>query len=671
MSSWSLTGLSSYYDGMIEGMSLCLHDMQDLLNVKYGVLAVVLAITKQLSCWHFAILLTSISWILMGGYYTIYLMYHTLPRDLVVIKRFLCILMKTFGCKRRNHTVVDLFLKTAKRLPNKTMMTYCSENGDTSMTFQECLDKSCQIAHYFQDKGFKKGDIICVMMENRLDYCCYWVGLNMIGVVPALINNNLRQQSLMHTVTVINSKAIIFSSDTQSAIAEISQDLSSETPLFCADSTQMPGATSLPEELSSQSTRVIEERYTGYNEPMVYIYTSGTTGLPKAATVRHSRFLFAMYALFEGLVLNEQEVLYSPLPMYHTAAGLMVTGCALAEGLSTVTRKKFSASQFWKDCTTHNVTAAQYIGEIARYLFATPVSEYEKKHKIRMMFGNGMRQQIWQKFQDRFNISKICEYYGSTEGNCSVSNLTGEKVGAVGFVSVLFPFILPIYVIKIDESTGEPLRGPDGLAIVCQDGEPGELVGRIDKGHPVRDFHGYSDNSSTNKKIMKNVLKDGDMFFRSGDILIKDQFGWIYFKDRAGDTFRWKGENVSTMEVESMVSQVVGQRDCAVFGVEIPGTEGRAGMAVIPDPERKIDLAALHSGLTEKLPSYARPLFIRFVNHLETTGTHKVIKKNLQKEGFNVEEIKDEVYLLDAKSKSYKKLDIETFQNINNGNLRF
>ena len=179
----------------------------------------------------------------------------------------------------------------------------------------------------------------------------------------------------------------------------------------------------------------------------------------------------------------------------------------------------------------HHHQAAQYIGELARYLYATPVSPHESQHCLKMMFGNGMRPELWQKFVDRFKVPKICEYYGSTEGNCSISNMTGERsdnhlmndtsvlsirVGAVGFISVLFPFILPLYIIKVDQDTGEPLRGPDGLAIQCGPGEPGEMVGRIDKGHPIRDFHGYTDNSSTSKKIMTDVFSKGDLYFRSG-----------------------------------------------------------------------------------------------------------------------------------------------------------
>ena len=258
------------------------------------------------------------------------------------------------------------------------MMTFCDEkSGDKTITFQQCLDKSLQIAHYFQSEGFKKvklctlyflmkallcillcqGDIVCVFMENRLDYCCYWMGLSMIGVIPSLINNNLKHQSLTHTITVISSKAVIFSAETEAAVSEIVPDLA-DLPLYSADQTELEGAVSLPRLLPSQSTEVMECKRSGYGDTMVYIYTSGTTGLPKAATVKHSRFLFAVYALYHGLVITEEDVLYSPLPMYHTAAGLMVTGCAFTEGTSTVARKKFSASQFWRDCVTHKVTVS-------------------------------------------------------------------------------------------------------------------------------------------------------------------------------------------------------------------------------------------------------------------------------------------------------------------------
>jgi len=614
-------------------------------------------------------------WTLSGGYYTLYLIYHTLPRDLIIAKRFIHLLYSNFSAKWKNQTVGDLFLRTASRVPDKTMMVLCQEKGDVSMTYKECRQLSSQIARYFLEQGYKKGDVVGLVMENRLEYSCYWLGLSYIGVIPALVNSNLRQQSLLHTLNVAKCKSVIFSAELAPAVLELRDKIS--VPLLCAD-TELPGVkeemktkeiTFLPPILATMSSEQLTEKYAGYNDPIFYIYTSGTTGLPKAAIIKHSRYLFASYCLFCMGLTYEDDIMYSVLPMYHSAAHVCL-GVTITEGNTAVTRKKFSATKFWEDCVKNNVTCAQYIGEIARYLYATPVSSFEKKHCIRMMFGNGLRPQIWQQFVTRFNIGQINEFYGSTEGNCSCGNFS-NKVGAVGFVSVLFPFLLPLSIIKINKDTGEPMRNSSGLALVCDTGEPGELMGRIDRGHPVRDYHGYADNNSSDKKIMKNVWRMGDMFFRSGDVFVMDEFGWLYFKDRAGDTFRWKGENVSTMEVEAMISQVIGLRDCVVYGVEIPGTEGRAGMAAIPDPEKRVDLASLYAGMVDKLPSYARPIFLRFVQEIDVTGTFKMKKRDLQEDGFNPDMMGQEVYIVDNTMKTYVLVTQETYNNIVNGNMRF
>jgi len=638
---------------------------------RYGILALVLALGLARLSSAQATAVTLLVWLLLGGLHTLYLVYATGWRDFNVVIRFIHLLWVNFKAKWRNQTVGELFLKTAERLPDKVMITLCHENGKDEMTFREVKEMSCRVAHYFQQQGYKKGDVVALVMENRVDYCCYWIGMTMVGVIPALVNSNLRQQSLLHTITVAKAKAVVFSEELTSAITTILPSLTeSSVKIYSADPTDLPDVLLLPEELASHPTTV-PTKTTGINDPMLYIYTSGTTGLPKAAVLKHSRFLFAAYALYTMTLLHEDEVLYSPLPMYHTAAGALVTGNAMIGGMKMVTRKKFSARSFWNDCLSEGVTCAQYIGEIARYLYATPECPEEKTHKVRMMFGNGLRPQIWQKFVDRFNIKQINEFYGSTEGNCSVGNFS-NKVGAVGFISVLFPFLLPLGLVKVDEETREPLRDKDGLCIPCDFGESGELVGRIDRGHPVRDFQGYADKEATKKKVMKDVWRKGDMCFRSGDILVMDELGWLYFKDRAGDTFRWKGENVSTMEVEATVSAVVGLRDCVVYGVEIPGTEGRAGMVAIPDPERKVDVEKLYEGLREKLPAYARPIFVRLVNKIDVTATYKLKKRDLQSEGFNPELVgKGSVHMLDSKQQCYQPLSQEQYNNIINGNLRF
>merc|ERR1719400_1277942 len=551
---------------------------------RYGVLALVLAVgMSRLSSAQTAAV-TGLVWLFLGGFHTLYLVYATGWRDFQIVIRFIHLLWVNFKAKWNNQTVGELFLKTAERLPDKVMITLCHENGKDEMTFREVKEMSCRVAHYFQQQGYKKGEVVALVMENRVDYCCYWIGMTMVGVIPALVNSNLRQQSLLHTITVAKARAVVFSSELTSAITTILPSLTeASVKIYSADSTDVPN---LSEEIASYPTTT-PVKTTGNNDPMLYIYTSGTTGLPKAAVLKHSRFLFAAYALYTMTLLHEDEVLYSPLPMYHTAGAAVCFGNAMVGGMKMVTRKKFSARSFWNDCISEGVTCAQYIGEIARYLYATPECPEEKSHKVRMMFGNGLRPQIWKKFVDRFNIKQINEFYGSTEGNCSVGNFS-NKVGAVGFISVLFPFLLPLGLVKVDEETREPLRTEDGLCIPCEFGEPGELVGRIDRGHPVRDYHGYADDSSTKKKVMKDVWRKGDMCFRSGDILVMDELGWLYFKDSAG----------------------VGLRDCVVYGVEIPGTEGRAGMVAIPDPERKVDVEKLYEGLREKLPAYARPIFV-------------------------------------------------------------
>jgi len=636
--------------------------------IRYPTLAVILAVVLQVQSYEVATALTLAFWVILGGHRTLYLIYHTLDRDLRTAIRFVHLLRVNLKAKWRDQTVGDLFLKTAARVPEKTMMVLCHDNGEDKMTFRECRELACQVARYFQKQGYKKGDVVGLVMENRIDYCCYWIGLSMIGVIPALINSNLRQQSLLHTLTVAKCKAVLFSAELCQAVLELGASVN--IPLYCCDKQESSEVASLPIELSSISSEPFEEKHAGYNSALFYIYTSGTTGLPKPAIIKHSRYLFASYCLFCMGIVSERDVLYSVLPMYHSAGAAVCQGNTLTEGLTMVTRKKLSANKFWEDCVRNKVTCAQYIGEIARYLYATPESPYEKQHSIRMMFGNGLRPQIWQQFVDRFKIGQICEFYGSTEGNCSVGNFS-NKVGAVGFISVLFPFLLPLGIVKVDEDTGEPLRGSDGLAIPCAYGEAGELVGRIDRGHPVRDYHGYADDSSTNKKIMKDVWNKGDMCFRSGDILVMDELGWLYFKDRAGDTFRWKGENVSTMEVEATISQVIGLRDCVVYGVEVPGAEGRAGMAAIPDPERKVDVSKMYKGMVDKLPSYARPIFLRFVDEIDLTATFKLKKRDLQKEGFNPELVKDKLFMMDSKSRTYLPLTKEMYNNIVNGNTRF
>ncbi|NXW54669.1 S27A1 protein, partial [Eurystomus gularis] len=371
---------------------------------------------------------------------------------------------------------------------------------------------------------------------------------------------------------------------------------------------------------------------------LFYIYTSGTTGMPKAAIVVHSRYYRIAAFGYYAYKMRPDDVLYNCLPLYHSAAVFL---CLLLQII-------------------------QYIGEICRYLLNQPVRESESHHRVRLAVGNGLRPTIWEDFTKRFRIKQIGEFYGATECNCSIANLDG-KVGACGFNSRILPNVYPIRLVKVNEDTMELIRDPGGLCVPCRPGEPGLLVGQINQQDPLRRFDGYVSESATTKKIAYNVLRKGDQAYLSGDVLVMDDLGYMYFRDRSGDTFRWRGENVSTTEVEGTLSRILNQTDVAVYGVEVPGVEGKAGMAAIADPKAKVNPNVLYQELQKVLPPYARPVFLRLLPQVDTTGTFKIQKTRLQREGFDPHQTSDRLYFLDLKLGKYIPLEERLYERISSG----
>ena len=310
-----------------------------------------------------------------------------------------------------------------------------------------------------------------------------------------------------------------------------------------------------------------------------------------------------------------------------------------------------------------------HIGELCRYLLAQPKKPTDVQHCIRLAIGNGLRLAIWKEFQKRFAIKRIVEFYGSTEGNVNVCNYQG-KPGACGILSVTLPAFNPLQLIKVDPDTGTHIRDANGFCVPADVNEPGEAVGSINTKFATRRFDGYEDKSATAKKVLRNVFKPGDMYFLSGDILKKDEEGFLFFCDRTGDTFRWKGENVSTMEIEGVIHNLLSLRDAVVYGVEVPGMEGRAGMVAIVGTDKTVDLSHLLQQLSLSLPLYAVPIFIRLVSMAETTGTHKLKKVGLRKEGCNPNEISDPIFFLDPQQKAYVPFTGQLYQQVADGNIR-
>ncbi|ETN57977.1 AMP dependent ligase [Anopheles darlingi] len=626
--------------------------------------------------WEFglpALLITLAAVFIASGWWRWwYIAFVTAPRDIKALTRYIKLLRLVKRHAKNNATIGDIFSEFVSKQPEKT----CLVCEGRSWTFREVNDYANRLANVFHSHGYKHGDVVGLLQENRPEFVATWLGLSKLGVIVPLINHNLRKNALVHSVTVANCSALIYGEALADAVAEITDTLPSSVALYQVNEAVQRPVLANAKDLATLMQSASKELPTSgikkpdHHDKLIYIYTSGTTGLPKAAVITHSRYIFIAAAISIVAGFRSDDTFYTPLPLYHTAGGMMSIGQALIFGATVVTRKKFSASQFFTDCQKYNCTIAQYIGEMCRYILATPVSATDKAHKVRLIFGNGLRPQIWPQFVSRFNIPRVAEFYGATEGNANIVNID-NTVGAIGFVSRIIPIVYPISIIRADPATGysEPLRGKDGLCQLCKPDEPGLFIGKIIPNNPSRAFLGYVDKGATEKKIVRDIFRKGDAAFLSGDLLVADERGNLFFKDRTGDTFRWKGENVSTSEVEAEVSNAVGYRDTVVYGVEVPNLEGRAGMAAILDPERQVDLEVLARTIKDTLPSYARPQFVRLLSKVDMTGTFKLKKLDLQEEGFDPSAIEDSVYYLTSKGQ-YELLTPEIYEKIKRGEVR-
>ncbi|CAH1100218.1 unnamed protein product [Psylliodes chrysocephalus] len=605
-------------------------------------------------------------------YRCFYIIYKTWRRDLMGIWMVARAMYKILKFERNKESVPKIFTKIAKSRPNKVSFYFEEE----IWTFQRLEDFSNKVANYFIASGYQKGDTVALLLENRPEYVGIWMGLSKLGVITALINTNLISKPLNHCISVANVKALIFGSDFQNVINDIYPNLKNiqlihyNTSKTGIQADKLTNPIDLKQCLTDQSV-VSPEKYIANTEPkdiLFYIYTSGTTGLPKAAKIRHSRFYFAVTGINSFLDLKDNDIFYNPLPLYHATGGMLTIGQCVNFGATIALRKKFSASGFWTDCNKYNCTIANYIGETCRYILTAHKDKSNIEHKIRKMIGNGLKKDIWKEFVDKFNIPMMEEFYGSTEGNSNLINLD-NRIGSVGFIPFYLSSIVPMSLIKCNDETNEPLRDENGFCIKCKIDESGILIGKINKKISTQNFDGYVDTKETNKKILNDVFKTGDSYFNSGDLMVKDEFGYIYFKDRTGDTYRWKGENVATTEVEQVVSEIIGAKNMVVYGVEVPKSDGRAGMIAVEDLANAIDRKKLAESLKSHLPAYAIPLFLRIMDSLPMTGTFKVKKTELQNEGFDIGVIKDPIYVYDSKKIDYIPIN-DLYEGIIAGNVK-
>jgi fatty-acyl-CoA synthase len=549
-----------------------------------------------------------------------------------------------------------------------------------SMTWAELDEFANRTAHWALSEGLGRGDVVALLMANRPEYIAIWLGLSRVGVITALLNTNLTGDRLAHCMNEAATNHWIVGEELVEAAASVISDLTGEMKILVASGSEitgidlaavsqtLPGAEFFNDAIEGQQSGRIDETFRAYrrgNDGLFLIYTSGTTGLPKAARVSHSKAISAGAAAWKLQRLDANDRVYCCLPLYHSAGGMMAVGGALLSGATFVIARKFSAKRFWSDCTQHDVTAIQYIGELCRYLLNSPPHPDERAHKIRVALGNGLRPEIWSPFQERFGIKRILEFYGATEGNFPLFNLEG-RVGAIGQLPGFVRKLMGVVIVQFDVDSEEIRKDAGGFCIPAETGESGELIVKISN---TARFEGYTNDEASEKKVLRGAFDEGDTFFRTGDLLRMDDDGFYYFVDRIGDTFRWKGENVATSEVAEVISGVGGVNEANIYGVEVPGTDGRAGMAALVTTE-DFDLDDFGRIVEGGLAFYARPLFLRILTEMEITGTFKHRKVGLAKEGFDPARLTDPIFFRDPQKGTYVPLDSIIFDRIVKGEIR-
>uniref|UniRef100_A0A667WSG5 long-chain-fatty-acid--CoA ligase n=1 Tax=Myripristis murdjan TaxID=586833 RepID=A0A667WSG5_9TELE len=587
--------------------------------------------------------------------------------DILYIADLVRIMVKFVSRRRRRPLffVLDRFLEQTAAHPDKRFIVFENE----SYSFMDADRRSNKIANALQASSkYEPGCTVALFMGNEPAYMFTWLALAKLGSPVALLNHNIRSKSLLHCFSCCNAQVLIAAAELKGAVEEVLPSLREQgvSIFLMAKECDTPGIDSLTDQVEKASDSPLPHSlrsHITFKTPAVYIYTSGTTGLPKAAVVNHNRLLIALAVLSSNGVTSDDN-LYLNLPLYHTAGFIVGFIGPIETGSTIILRRKFSASQFWDDCRKYNVTVVQYIGEVLRYLCSTPKRDNDKDHKVRLAFGNGVRAEIWREFLHRFGNIEVREFYASTEGNVGFVNYVG-KIGAVGRVNFIHRKLFPYTLIKYDTERDEPVRDANGFCIESAKGETGLLVSKITDLAP---FVGYAQNEQqTEKKRLRNVLKKGDLYFNSGDLLRIDKDNFIYFQDRVGDTFRWKGENVATTEVADILTLADCIKEANVYGVQIPGHEGRVGMAAVAVKEgAQFDPSKIFSHVVSYLPSYARPRFIR----LQVTGTFKQLKVQLVKEGFDPGCIQDPLYILDDQVKSYTPMTAQIYNSIVTGGMK-
>ena len=547
--------------------------------------------------------------------------------------------------------------------------------GEVALTYFQVNQWANRIAHHLIAQGIRKGDVVAVFIENRPELLVTILAVAKVGAISALLNTSQTRDTLAHSLNLVAPAAIIVGEELVPAFSAVRERVSIDAARtwFVADRDTFSHPGIAPEgfinlmtaSADSSSANPASSQQIFFDDPCFYIYTSGTTGLPKAGVFKHGRWMrsSASFGLI-ALDMRPEDVVYCTLPLYHATGLCVCWGSAISGASGFAIRRKFSASQFWNDVRKYRATTLGYVGELCRYLVDQPPSADDSQHRVKKMIGNGLRPGAWGEFKTRFGVNHICELYAASDGNIGFTNILNFD-NTVGFS--LMSWELAAY----DHDSGAPIRDAKGFMRKVAKGEQGLLLAKIDDKAPL---DGYTDPQKTEKVVLHDVFEKGDRYFNTGDLLRNIGFGHAQFVDRLGDTYRWKGENVSTTEVENILLQHPNISEAVAYGVEIRNTNGRAGMAAITPAESlaTLDFSELLAFAREQMPAYAVPLFLRVKVKMETTGTFKYQKTRLKDEAFDPGKTGDDpIYAWLPGTQTYVQVTAQLLADIHGGAFRY
>ncbi len=559
----------------------------------------------------------------------------------------------------RSQSIGRRFEQLAQRQPQHPAV----QCGDRRWSYAEFNAWANQIAAVLRAQGVRHGDAVGILIENRAEALACVLATVKLGAIAGMLNHQQRGDVLAHSLKLTRAKLLIAGEECMAALDDPAIDLHGKGLLWDGNGSAPQGWMNLRELTAAASAdNPPETAAVKMKDPCFYIFTSGTTGLPKASVMTHYRWWRGMAGMGQmTLRLDRDDVLYCCLPIYHNNALTVSWGAVLGGGATLALGRKFSATRFWDDIRRTRATAFCYIGELCRYLLNQPSSATDRDNGVRVIVGNGLRAEIWEDFQNRFGIERVCEFYGASESNVAFAN--GFDVArTAGFCP------LPFAVVAFDADAETPVRDARGFMRKVAVGEVGLLISEITTSAP---FDGYTDAKATQSKLLANVFKRGDSWFNTGDLVLNQGYRHIQFVDRIGDTFRWKGENVATTEVEAAIERCAGVAQAIVYGVQIPQADGRAGMAALTlhEPLADTQLTALATQLTAALPAYAVPVFLRLAE-AELTSTFKVRKGPLKEQGFDPARVDGPVYVLLDRQRGYERLTPDIWVRIQQGGVK-